>query len=332
MKRKFVTEYALGYMNSYSAIVAAHQLMQGGHLEKSNQDELDKCHIYIIAAKPTTYFNPNTLKLENDLLSGEIGYKIDGNETRVKFEGYPWRLSEGAVTINCKYPYKEVCSYTAAGEEVRYIPAHMVAHAFTDQNGFGANDLNKYEALYVGQSIGQGNLSAQKRLLSHSTLQKILALTAHDYPDKDIVLLMYQFEHGNVFGSMDGRAKDAINTEENEDRLINAIHNPPNKKQKISLIEAGLIRYFHPPYNEKFKIKFPSVKHKTLKSCYKLDVSALIIELDSSNLNYYLYSKNVPPQDHHIAKFDLVAPQNRQSFFDATNLTPLPDIIKAVER
>ncbi|MFC0152163.1 hypothetical protein ACFFJ4_00475 [Xanthomonas dyei] len=329
MKRKFVTEYALGYMNSYSAIVTAHQLMQGGDLKKSHQDELNKCHIYIIAAKPTTYFNPDTLKLENDLLSGEIGYKVDGKETWVNFKDFPWKLSEGAVTINCKYPYREVCSYNAAGEEVRYIPAYVVAHEFTDQNGLGANDLNKYEALYVGQSIGQGNRSAQQRLLSHSTLQKILALTAYDYPDKDITLLMYQFEHGNVFSSMDGRAIDAINTEENEDRLINAIHNPPNKKQKIGLIEAGLIRYFRPRYNEKFKIKFPSAKHKTLQSCYDLDVSALIIELDSSELNYYLYSEEVPPKNHHTAKFDLVAPQSRYSFFNATDFTPLPGIVKA---
>jgi len=127
---------------------------------------------------------------------------------------------------------------------------------------------------------------------------------------------------------MDGRAKDANNTDENETRLINAIKKPPSKQQKIGMIEAGLIRYFQPRYNEIFKIKFPSTKHKILKSCYDLDVTSLVVEVDSSDLNCILYSPAVKPTNHHIAMIDLVSSQNRMSFFNATGFMELRGVIK----
>lgn len=328
MNRKFVTEYALGYLNSYTSMVTAHQLLLGGKVNPVDQENLAKCHIYIIAARSEPFFRPETLRHECDMLSGTVCYRIDGKEKDISFEGYPWKLDDEASTIECKYPYREICSNNPDGQQGTYVPASILTLRYLREDGSGVNDLNRYEVLYVGQSIGQGNRSASERLKSHSTLQKILALTNYDYPDKEIMIFMYQFENDQVFTSIDGRAKEANNTDENELRLMNAINNPPNKKQKIGMIEAGLIRYFQPHYNDIFKIKFPSTKHKTLKSCYDLDVSSLVIELNCEDLNYYLYSPSVKPSSHHIAKIDLVASKKRFSFFNATGFNEMPDIIK----
>ncbi|EBV3304139.1 MULTISPECIES: hypothetical protein [Pseudomonas] len=328
MNRKFVTEYALGYLNSYTSMVTAHQLLLGGRVDPVDQENLAKCHIYIIAARAEPFFKPETLKHENGMLSGTVCYRIDGEEKDIPFEGYQWTLDDKSSTIDCKYPYREICSFNPDGQQGTYVPASLLTLGLVPEDGSSAHDLNRYEVLYVGQSIGQGNRSAAERLKSHSTLQKILALTNYDYPDKEIMIFMYQFENDQILTSFDGRAKEADNSDANELRLMNAIKNPPNKKQKIGMIEAGLIRYFKPHYNEVFKIKFPSTKHKTLKSCYDLDVSSLVIELTSEELNYFFYSQAVKPSSHHIVKIDLVASQKRLSFFHATDFKEMPGIIK----
>ncbi|MNZ80192.1 hypothetical protein D3C78_988200 [compost metagenome] len=266
-------------------MMTAYQLMSGWSLIEG-QDQLDKCHIYIIATRPNSYFIADSLKHDGKLLSGQIGYKISGVEHRVDFKDFPFELSDGAIEIRCDYPFRELWTYNSAGEQTHYLPATHFASILGSYNSDGV--LNRFEVLYVGQAIGQGNRSAQQRLTSHSTFQKILALSAHDTPDNEVVVFMFQFDHEHVFTSMDGRAIGAIADDSNEKRLMGAIRNSPDKKQKIAMVEAGLIRYFQPRYNEIFKIKFPSTKHKTLLSCKTLDVSALIVELDTSDLGFIM--------------------------------------------
>jgi hypothetical protein len=329
MKRKFVTEYAIGYMNSYTAMLTAHQLMQGGEISESLQSDLSKCHIYIIAARPLPYFKHESLRHENNKLSGTIGYRIAGEEKLAQFNDYRWKLEDDAIKLSCEYPYREIKSLNAENKEVTYLPASYLTGAYISKTANKIEDLDRYEVLYVGQAFGnQGGRSAIERLRSHSTLQKILALTSHEHPDKEIMIFMYGFEHSQIISSIDGRAKDADNTEKNETRLFNAMSNPPDNKQKIGMIEAGLIRYFKPAYNEIFKTKFPSTKHKVLESCRKLDISGLVVELDSSDLNLKLYSQQVTPINHHIIQIDLVSEKNRQSFFFSTGFPNNPEVIK----
>lgn len=327
MKRKYLTEYGIAYMNSFTCMVTAQQIAKGGVINPEAQEIISKCNIYIIASRPSPYFNPELLKHENDTLSGKIYYKVEGKETSIDFDDYPWKLEDDATSIVCKYPYHEIRSLNPHGEERSYLPASYLANAFFSKNGnFG--DLERYEVLYIGQSLGnQGNRSVLDRIRKHETLQKILALTNTEHPDKEIMIFMYQFENEQIIASMDGITNAVVNTEENDKRFLNAKRNPPNRKQKIGLIEAGLIRYFQPLYNEKFKIKFPSTKLKVLESCYNLDITGLVIELDSSDLNCQLYSNKVHPNCHHIAQIDLVSSQNRQSFFSVTGILNNPEII-----
>lgn len=305
-------------------MVTAHQLLSGDEISQEQISALSECHIYAITAKPAPYFKENSIKYNESGLSGCLCYKINGVEKEIKFENFPWKLDKKAVSVNCKYPYKEVISYDADGIECTYIAASYLAATYLK----GKTDLNDYEVLYIGQALGnQGNRTAIDRLSSHSTLQKILARTSYEYPDKEIMIFMYEFKHENIFSSMDGRANGADNSNKNEERLFNAIKNPPSKKQKIGLIEAGLIRYFQPPYNEIYKIKFPSTKHKVLRSCYDLDISGFIVELNCENLNYYLYSKSINSTYHHIAKIDLFNSIDRSSFFSPTEFNIAPDVI-----
>jgi len=324
-----MTEYSIGYMNSYTAMVTAHQLLSGDKMAPEQLKSISECHIYIITARPSPYFKPDSLKHENDLLSGKVCYRIDGVEKEIDFSGFGWELVDGAVSIDCKYPFKEIISRNPEGNEVRYIAASYLANIYLSEGSEHLTDLNNYEVLYVGQSIGNtGNRNALDRLTNHSTLQKILAQVGYDYPDKEIMIFMHEFKHEYMFSSTDGRAKDSDTSDANETRLFNAIENPPNKRQKIGMVEAGLIRYFQPHYNEIYKIKFPSTKLKVLNSCYELDISGLTIELNSTDLNYFLHSATVRTDNHHIAQFDLFDALERNSFFTPTGMTINPKVIK----
>lgn len=302
--------------------------MSGWKLDAEMQAEVDKCHIYIITSRPYPYYVPASITHEGNKLSGEIGYRVNGEEKRLPFKDWQFVLPDEAVELRVdEYPHRDIWSYDGQGNRITYMPATFLASIYGSQGDEG--DLNQFEVLYVGQAIGKGNRSAQERLLNHSTLQKILARTQHDYPDKEINIFMLQFEHEQMISSMDGTADEADKSDENEKRFFNVMDNPPDQKQKIAMVEAGLIRYFQPPYNEVFKIKFPSTKLKTLQSCVKLDVSGLIVELNLRNFNFYLYSQSIESSLTHLAKYDFFSAKNRVSFFNVAGFSVMPDIIKA---
>ena len=130
---------------------------------------------------------------------------------------------------------------------------------------------------------------------------------------------------------MDGADREAIGGEEDLNRFIDIIDRPITEGQRIGLAEAGLIRYFKPKYNEIFKESFPAADQKVLSECYQLDFSALIVEIDTSELGFSLYSDNAVASHHHMAKFDLIDPSVRRSFFtfvDAEgSISKMPDVI-----
>lgn len=98
-------------------------------------------------------------------------------------------------------------------------------------------------------------------------------------------------------------------------RFYSIISNPLNEYQQVCLTEAGLIRYFQPRYNKIYKENFPSIKHKILEECYKLDFSGLVVEINTEELNFFLYSDSAQKHFHHIANINLIDHAERYGFF-----------------
>ncbi|HDU8625380.1 hypothetical protein ISO79_01980 [Morganella morganii subsp. morganii] len=327
MKRKFIHEFAFGYLNSFTAMVTAQQLTSDARISLAQEEQLSKCHIYFICARPSFYFINNTIKHEENILSGEIGYKIDGKESKFHFE-YDWILEGDAIDVICNYPFREVISINNEGEEITYISASIIATIYSSKLGC-YSDMSSYEVLYIGQAVGKnGSRNAVERLRNHSKLQKILAQTLYNKPDQEIMIFMYAFEHEQVFSSLDGGAGLIDDTDSDDKRFKSALKNRPNKNQAINMIEAALIRYFQPEYNEKFKESKISPKLKSLEKCYDLDMSGIVVEINTENLFYSLYSKSIKKNYHHIVKIDLVSHQQRLSFFRPTGFDALPGIIE----
>ena len=267
------------------------------------------CHIYLICKRPATWFEPLTFKYQDNRVSGHLAYKVQGKTHREPF-GFKIGLADGATMVRLDpYPHRQIISYDDKGESYRHWPSNVIS---VQQ---GSDVFRELEVLYVGQAFGEGNRSAIDRLRSHSTLQKILAEAQYKNPDDEIVLLTFEYPQYRIIAMMDGANKTAIRDERDDSRFDSILDNPLSKHQQICLAEAGLIRYFAPEYNEIYKASFPALDQKILAECQMLDFSGLIVEIDTAGVGLSLRSPAVPTDMHHIAKFDLIDPKDRQSFF-----------------
>ena len=120
MKREFTTEYCIGYLNSYTAMVTAHQLLSDNKMSTEQVNSLSECHIYAITAIPAPYFKENSIRYDKKGLSGILCYKVNGVEKEIAFENFPWQLDDNAVSIKCEYPHKEIRSYDINENECTY--------------------------------------------------------------------------------------------------------------------------------------------------------------------------------------------------------------------
>lgn len=323
MKRKFLTEYALEYSNSYTIQIKAHNLSKSKEIRSELIDKLNTCHIYFITKRPKLYFRKDSLICDENGLRGDICYRINGKEQARDFS-IPDKLEQKSLSISCEYPYNELTINYKNKKGVTDVLCKICA----DTIAYNLKKLNDYEVLYIGQSIGKNcDRNALDRLKSHSTLQEILAETSYHDHDSEIMLFMYAFEYERLLSGTDGANNSVNNSNENIERLLNSLENPPVEKQKIALIEAGLIRYFQPFYNEKYKSNFPDDKHKILQTCSSLDISGLVIQLNCSDYNYSLYSKSVELKNFHIITIDLLKKNDRISFFYSTDIKNIPGII-----
>lgn len=315
-KRIYLSEYAVSLFTARWLMTSASQLMSGGKTSSEQQEIIDNTHIYIISKLPSISFCPDSFQHKNGLISGKLIYKVKGELHEIDFST-DFQLSEEATEIKVSsYPHRELITYNSKGEEIRFLPASMISTelGLHIKNG----NLGNLEVLYVGQAFGDGSRNAFDRLRSHSTCQKILAQAQYEDPDSEVYVLAFEYCPYRIFMQFDGKAKGVISDYRDLDRVRSVINNPLTIHQQICLAEASLIRYFKPKYNEIYKKNFPKESHKILESCYDLDFSGLVVEIDTEELRFKLFSETVPPSEHHICKIEIIDPEERWGFFHMT--------------
>ena len=290
------------------------QVQADGEMLPEEAEVSKNCHIYLICRRPSPYFVKDSLLYENNQLTVNVAYKIEGKEHQYEYKG-EFPLLDGAVKVVVSdYPHREILTFDNSGNVVRRLPASTVSVKQSRDH-----DLKKLEVLYVGQAFGNGSRSAHERLKSHSTLQKILAESSYKFPESEVSVLMFSFDPYQLLMSFDGAAKDAIKDEKDKQRFVSIQDNPLSLKQQVGLAEAVLIRYFQPQYNDKFKLKFPSPKVKLLQKCFELDFSGLVVEINTEELRFDLFSSSRNTKMHHICNVDILTDKSRASFFYTTN-------------
>lgn len=328
MNENFMTNFALEFAAGGFLFMPPNALHET--LDEKNAELAKKCHIYAIVEKPKVVFNPDTfevfqiselngkkyvyLKLEfqyriNNELKSEVRKIEDCEEEGIEIP------PETTSVVLGEYPHNKIVCINDDKEILYTFNAKDLAF-FLD-----VKDTKEQKVLYIGQAFGneKGSRNAVDRLKSHSTLQKILADCLDTKPNSEISIGIFQFSRARILTAMDGMAKTAISDNRDEKRLFNALDATIPLKAEIAMIEAALIRYFQPEYNEKLKNDIPSATSKTLQACYKYDISVLAVnfvtEFDEYRTSLRLYSDVAPKKTWHMVNIELHDPNERRTFF-----------------
>ncbi|MED4067460.1 hypothetical protein [Priestia megaterium] len=136
------------------------------------------------------------------------------------------------------------------------------------------------EILYIGQEFGEnGEPLPAEGLMSDLTLQKIEADLLHEYPEKDLALLLLEFK-SQLLEEIDSEDEDLVQLQE-------ITKNPPLElnNQILNATEAALINHFNPEYNKKFNNGFSRVED------HGLHYHSITVQVHPDIMGLKLFSK-----------------------------------------
>lgn len=302
--RKYMSEFAL---HTYSSTVV---MCYPNNIDKIDVSNVNY-HIYMIHEIPRLSFVNDGIKIFDTHIEISIQLGVMENVTTKKFE---FRLIAGS--------HKEFFSYEFVGNKVLILRNNLgggiQVGVLTLYKDLSEEPLSS-KILYVGQSFGKsGERDAIKRLGSHSTLQKILADVSQKNIEVEVSVSLWEFTP-KIIASFDGISKNYLTSKEEDiEHLEKVMSNPPLwiDNQIINVTEAGLINYFKPEYNEKFKNNFPDFEHKGYKFYYDYDYNAIEISLDPSCINVEVFSDSQNYNEWNPIKYHLNSEEERRSMFD----------------
>ncbi|MFC5551790.1 hypothetical protein [Massilia aerilata] len=313
--RKHITELALGFYSAGIILVHAKDIKKVGQQSPDEAELAEDCHIYLILTRPRLCYVPGSIVIGERETVGKMQYTSKGvpHQFEFRLNGKP---NADEVKIS-EYPHSDLL-LIRDGEISLRAPAHLISMMC---NYVEEPSVRDFEVQYVGMSYADGKRSARDRLQSHSTLQQVLADLSHDSPESEVLLALVQYEAPQTIMTFDGRDK-SLKLEDDRD-VVSALRRQEEKiteDLQISLIEAGLIKYFQPPYNDKYKNRFPHPTQKILEEVYDIDFGALTVEINTESINARLRSGSRSVGAHHIASYDLHDVSTRRSFFNIMNV------------
>lgn len=314
-KRKYISELALNFYSDGLLLVHPKDVASIDQQPEEHAELANECHIYLIVTRPRVSFVPDSIQVGGGKTRGKFRYSKGGvpQETAFWLDG---EANADKIEISA-YPHHKL-TLIKNGERFFTVPGHLLSMMCDHLDDMSIRDL---EVAYVGMSYADGTRSAKDRLLSHSTLQQVLADLNNDAPDSEALIVMAQYVSPQTIITFDGMDK-SLKLEDDRDLMadLERQQSQITEDLQIALIEASLIKYFEPRYNDKYKQRFPHPTQKILKEVYEIDFGALIVELNTEKINGRLFSGVREPGYHHISGVDLHDPQVRRSFFNVMNL------------
>lgn len=313
--RNHITELALGFYSGGLLFLHAKDIKMVGQQSPEEAALANDCHIYLIVKRPRLSYVPGSIQIGGGKTVGRMRYTYKGAPCEFEFRlaGKP---NADSVQIS-EYPHSNML-LIRDGQIAFTAPAHMISMICDYVEDASVRDL---DIQYVGMSYADGTRSAKDRLQSHSTLQQVLADLSHDSPEYEVLLVLAQYEAPQTIITFDGQDK-SLRLENDRDVVsdLRRQQREITKDLQIALIEASLIKYFQPPYNDKYKKRFPHPTQKILEEVYSIDFGALTVEINSESINARLLSGARSAGYHHIGSFDLHDLAVRRSFFNVMNV------------
>lgn len=275
-------------------------------------------HYYMIVTSPIIYIKDCYLK--NDTMAFVL------NDGENDYEVIPPRSSDDYILRNLTYIFTDP-SHTSI--KAKYDCIFKDNKRITGECEFGGMTLyhtyvekRSFRIEYIGQSYADdGHRTAQERLSSHSTLQKILAHYSCTSEKRDVLLFLL----GASAAKADNTSATGFKSPIIE---ICEVDSP----EYVNLLEAFLINYFKPKYNSRFVSGIvPSVKHDSYTKVLneQFEDFSINVAIQGSAYDYVLYTdshfievnKGVLKQDDRIyVSFDdanIIDPDNYvYSFLD----------------
>jgi hypothetical protein len=321
--RKWQTSLNLSLSSDGVAILLPAHLGMLEHLDGEMLDVVNNCHIYLITKRRRIKLAPESLEIADDGLFGRFYQTLNSEKFETNFFIPRDSLPSNYDTFMAHRSSSEEVVITDKDGEVAFAgPFSLILPYARLEN----RDLLNAEVVYVGQSLGRDkHRNAAQRLLSHSTLQKILAHTLYEDNDSEIILILVEYDDATFVQQWNGAETALISGKEDSRRASRALVTLQNKRMQICVAEAGLINYFKPAYNDKFKHNFPHNKQKFLKELYEIDLDSVVVEINTDTLLLKIYGTTFGPGYHHVAVFNLHDAKKRRSFFSL--YTPEHDAI-----
>lgn len=316
-KPKYSIESALIARCSYIAIMTVGTLSRPEELVQVP----DGCHIYAICTRPRLLLTSAELLGEEEEVS-VFAFSIttaDGSMTvqpechiSVPPSTIP-RIEDSGATIAFMSPANEVISRMPAALLLGEIMAEPFDKARPEEIDRTMLDLS---VEYVGQAYGKdGSRGALDRLASHETLQKILGELNDRHLYRQAWITVFKFDEYTV-ANMISPWEGMVSREKSIAHAVDILATGIPGNQLTTLVEGSLIRYFSPPFNERYKDTFPAAEHSSYEHPYELDINAVGFEFDTSSVGTRLRSDAVAPTWIHAGIFALSDPSIRRVFAD----------------
>lgn len=286
------------------------------------RSHLERYNIYIICRRPRFSLNEKSLQLDNvkQTVSGEFIVSLPMSKEVKKFE-FRNPLNEPIRSLEkLEYPFDKLRFVTSSGLPIQMRISDMTKFL---SDPFCLLPHSQLLVEYVGQAFGRdGERDALDRLIGetgkhgHGSLQKILSELNSSYPDDEVFVVLYSFEFYKKHIVMGGSGEPEISFDDAPNRLDMFMEATLPRKKRIDLVEAALIRYFQPIFNDKYKKTFPKENHTILDALYDLDITGLGVSLSIEESFLPLYSTQVPPSCQHVASYPITNKSDRVTYFD----------------
>lgn len=293
--KKFDVEHALNLYADGFSLMPANAIYDEEAL-KPFMPVIEKCHIYFVGFVPKTEFVAARQSGRTLITSMEVLEKTYDIEWPLP-DGFDLKGENGLWYVLGENGTR---SFPAEAEMFRKL-------ALTDA------PLH-FDVQYIGQAYGSdGSRNALDRLKKHESLQKISLQGVPDGYRLELILIEV-VPATRIITMFNPKAQDKTQSGERIAAGLDKLFGT-DEKERVSLFEAAFIRYFRPPFNDRFKDSFPSTNMKVLKECYNKDFSALVAEIHLDTLPYQLCSGHIPAKSGHIANHSLHTEEERKVFF-----------------
>lgn len=236
-KRKYITEFCLNTYVSYKSLFPIEYLY-------NIHDDDHQYHIYLILSYPQVYFSSYVLHEKYIIIKLFNYVEAEKREYELKFALFD-DFNHKKIEIHSEYPYTKL-SFIINDESFRteneYTEIEILTQDLFNRLSYDLLYSLEFDIQYIGQAFGQnGERLAINRLLSHSTLQKIITEKQIKNSDKHFYILLLQID-SNLRMSMDGLSKEHTKSyEEDSEHVRCVLSNLPKYDQVINITEAALI-------------------------------------------------------------------------------------------